>query len=469
MQVDSGAREILNALHEAGHVAYLVGGCVRDFLMGKTPKDWDIATDATPMRIEDLFEKTVPVGKAFGVMLVVRDGREYEVATFRAETGYADGRRPDAVRFSTAEEDVKRRDFTVNALLYDIEEEKVIDYVGGRADIDDRLLRTVGAPRERFLEDHLRLLRAVRFAARTGFAIETQTLAAMREMAALAVTVSAERRGDELTRMFGEGYAAPSLHRLAETGLLRHALPEVARLQGVPQPEAFHPEGDVYTHTRIMTEMLDETIAASLQAEGEGGRERYLRDDEFGRLVFPDPKERQILAWAVLLHDTGKPETITYSDRIRFNRHDEAGAAMAEEILRRLKRPAALCETVRDIIGRHMHFAMLERMREAKRRRFLQDPLFPLHLELHRLDCQSSHRMLHNYHYGLRAWLQEQEREPPPAPLLSGRDLIEMGYRPGPNMGEILEAVEDGQLEGSLKSPEEARAFVEREFPIEEQ
>lgn len=440
------ASRIHARLREAGHQAFFCGGCVRDALLGSVPKDWDITTSATPDEIEALFEHTVPVGKSFGVIIVVEAGVHYEVATFRADLPSADGRRPTGVRFTSAEEDVKRRDFTINALLYDPETDSLLDYVGGQADMQARRLRTVGDPEARFLEDHLRLLRAVRFAARTGFTLENETRRAMGDLAGLVRNLSGERVGSEIAQILCEGRARAAFVLLQETGLLRHLLPEVDALRGVPQPKAFHPEGDVWTHTLLMLGLL-------------GGSSPEAPTD------LDDADE--ILGWAVLLHDIGKPDTLTVSDRIRFNHHDQLGAELAEGILRRMKRPVKTITAVCELIGRHMHFCALPEMRQSKVRRFVRDPLFPLHLQLHRLDCLGSHQMLGPYAFGLDAWRAEQARPPEPEPLLTGRDLMALGYPPGPRMGTILNAVEDARLEGELETQDAARSWVRETFPPE--
>lgn len=450
---DSGALAIVRRLRAAGYRAYLVGGCVRDQLMGRTPADWDVATDATPERIEALFERVIPVGKAFGVMIVVCAEGEYEVATFRGDGDYSDGRRPDGVTFTGPEEDVRRRDFTINALLYDPVEQRVLDFVGGVQDIRAAVIRTVGEPADRFREDHLRLLRAVRFAARTGFALEGRTAQAMLSLAPLAAAVSAERTGDELTRMLTEGTARRSLELLRGTGLLAVVLPEVAALYGVPQPPEFHPEGDVWEHTLVMLAALDERV------RGWGhGTVTGLRGDA---------EERAVLGWAVLLHDVGKPDTLTESDRIRFNGHDALSAVMAEQILTRLRRSKRLIQAVAALVAGHMRFIHLTGMREAKRRRFVREPLFPLELELHRLDCLGSHGKLDGYDLGLALYEEEMARPPLVKPLITGDDLLAAGYRPGPQVGRVLHAVEDARLEGRLTGREEALAWVRAEFPPE--
>ncbi len=448
---DPGALAIIRRLREAGHQAYLVGGCVRDHLLGRRPEDWDVATDATPDEIGALFERTVAVGKAFGVMLVVLPEGTYEVATFRGDGEYSDGRRPDRVVFAGAEEDVRRRDFTINALMYDPVEGRVLDWVGGLEDIRRRLVRTVGDPALRFREDHLRLLRAVRFAARTGFDLETRTRDVIRELAPLAASVSGERTGDELTRMLSEGAARRSAELLDETGLLGVLLPEVNALKGVTQPPEFHPEGDVWVHTLAMLDAWDATVRAMPAALPPG--------------LTGDAHERGVLGWAVLLHDVGKPATRAEGDRIRFHGHDELGAELAGAVLTRLRRANRLIEPVVALVGGHMRFTHLRGMREARRRRTVQDVLFPLHLELHRLDCLGSHGKLDFYEYALGVYQAELSRPPVREPLLRGTDLIEAGYAPGPRMGAILKAVEDARLEGVVSDRQEALAWVRREFP----
>jgi poly(A) polymerase len=450
---DAGALAIIRRLRAAGHRAYLVGGCVRDQLLGRPAQDWDIATDAVPERIADLFARTIAVGKAFGVMLVALPEGTYEVATFRGDGRYSDGRRPDHVEFTGPEQDVARRDFTINALMYDPIEGRLLDWVGGVADIGRRLVRTVGDPLERFGEDHLRLLRAVRFAGRTGFGLDPATAAAMRQLAGLAAAVSGERLGDELARMLAEGAARRSLELLDATGLLPVVLPEVARLHGVTQPPEFHPEGDVWLHTLAMLGAWDARVQA-LPPERPPG-------------LSGDAQDRAILGWAVLLHDVGKPGTRTEDDRICFYGHDAVGATLAEAILTRLRRPLKLIHPVVTLVAEHMHFIHVPDMREAKRRRFLRDGLFPYHLELHRLDCAGSHGKLDVYEAALQAYEKEQATPAPVAPLVRGGDLLAAGYRPGPQMGRILQAVEDARLEHQVSTRDEALAWVAQHFPRE--
>lgn len=472
------ALDIAVRLQKAGHQTLFCGGAVRDMLLGVQPKDYDIATSATPDEVEKLFLHTVPVGKAFGVMLVQGgDGGQYEVATFRTDLGYADGRRPDAIRFSSAEEDAKRRDFTINALFYDPFGKKIVDYVGGTDDIKAKRLRTVGDPRERFAEDKLRLLRAVRFAARTGFAVEARTWESVCAAAPDVAKVAPERIAAELEAMLTGGYSFAAFRLLKDAGLLRHVLPELERTEGVEQPPDFHPEGDVWLHTLLLLKLLDmafknefpppepaEAAAVDVRRgmhEGEFSPEDYSLGARECWAAF-DPFWRTTLAWSALLHDIGKPDTLTREDRIRFNEHDKLGAEMAVAVLERLRRPRRVIDAAHDLIRRHIHFSTLRKMRKSKLRRWLASPSFPAHLELHRLDCLSSHRMLANWYFGIQAWREEKARPPEPEPLLRGGDLIALGLRPGPAIGKILRAVEDARLEGTVKDREEALALAGR-------
>ena len=423
--IPSAPLAVLRALREAGHEAFLVGGCVRDLLLERPPKDWDIATSALPEQIEALFPKTLSIGKAFGIIAVVPgEGDPVEVATYRRDAPYADGRRPDSVSFTNAREDALRRDFTVNALLLDPETGGIRDYVGGRADLEARIIRAIGDPAVRFAEDHLRLLRAVRFAATLGFAIEPATWAAIRERAADIRRISAERVRDELFRLLTESNrAGEALQMLRDSGLLKEILPEVEAMAGVEQPPEFHPEGDVFTHTRLMLDALP-----------------------------PAPPLR--LALAVLLHDVGKPPTAQFAtlpdgtQRWRFENHAPLGAEMARAILERLRAPAALTDDVCAIVGNHMRLADAPKMRPAKLRRLIGAPTFADDLELHRLDCLSSHALLDVYDF-LRERQAAFAAEPVlPEPLVKGRDLIARGLTPGPGFKAILQALYDRQLEG---------------------
>ncbi len=423
------ARRIVEVLRSRGHQAWFVGGCVRDLLLSRPPKDYDVATDAVPERLIELFPNSDRVGSHFGVVLVREDGVQVEVATFRRDHEYEDGRRPTSVQFETdPRQDVLRRDFTINALLLDPESGEVLDFVGGRNDLKAGLIRAIGDPEGRFREDHLRLLRAIRFAARLGFEIEPETYAAIQRLAASIRDVSAERVRDELVRILTESGARRGLELLDSSGLLREILPEVAAMKGVEQPPEFHPEGDVWTHTLIMIDGLRNPSAP--------------------------------LALGVLLHDVGKPPTFRIAGRIRFDGHVEAGVTLAREILRRLRVPQREIAQVEALVANHMRFKDLPQMRESTLKRFLRLPDFDEHLELHRLDCLSSHGKLGNYEIA-RAKRDEMPAEVlKPPPLLTGDDLIAAGYRPGPEFSKMLAAVEDAQLESRIHTREAALALV---------
>jgi poly(A) polymerase len=432
-------------LRGAGYQAYLVGGCVRDILLKREPEDYDIATDATPEQIESLFPHTLDVGAKFGVIVVLEDPKDtqavkVEVATFRSDTSYSDGRHPDAVVYSkTPEEDVARRDFTINALLLDPASGDVLDFVGGRDDLSSGVIRAIGQPELRFQEDKLRMLRAVRFAARFGYSIEPATFAAIQKLAPQIHQVSAERVRDELNKILTEGSARRGFKLLDETGLLAQVLPEIAKMKGVQQPPQFHPEGDVWTHTLLMLEMLEAGVPRTL-------------------------------AWGVLLHDVGKPPTfappVGPNGRIRFDRHVEVGVKMAEEIGHRFRLSNDDVEQVAALVMNHMRFKDVPSMKLATLKRFARLERFPEHLELHRLDCLSSHRNLENYQL-MRQFLAETPAEQvAPRRYLTGEDLIAMGFRPGPRFREILNAVEDAQLNGVINGAEEARKFVVEQYGV---
>jgi poly(A) polymerase len=433
-----GAVEIVERLREAGHEAFFAGGCVRDMLMGNEPSDYDIATSATPGEVMKLFRRTVAVGAQFGVVVVLLRGRQYEVATFRSDEGYVDGRRPGRVVYTNAKEDALRRDFTINALFYDPIEDEVIDYVNGRGDIDGRIVRTVGEPFERFEEDKLRMVRAVRFAARFDFPIEKRTLEAIKKLSPKVTQVSWERIGEEIERILTGPNRGRALQVLADTSLLKQVLPEVHKMIGVPQPEKHHPEGDVFEHTKIALDNL----------RGQSGG-----------------APSSVLAFGTLLHDVGKPLTFVVADRIRFSGHEVVGERIANRVCRRLKLSGEKRGKIMDIVRNHMRFIHAKEMRESTLKKMLQRETFLEELEMHRADCLASHGSLEIYDF-LREKLESLSTEEiKPPPLLKGADLIELGLRPGPLFGEILRAAEDLQLEGKLASKAEAVQWVRKNFP----
>ena len=434
MSAEILAQRIIRTLRTAGRQAYLVGGCVRDLLLGREAKDFDVATDALPTEILQLFPGSGCVGAHFGVVLVHADDARVEVATFRSDRDYADGRRPTSVRFETdPREDAARRDFTINGMMMDPATNAVLDFVGGQADLQARLVRAIGDPEIRFREDHLRLLRAVRFAARLQFEIEPATFAAIRRNHALIRTVSAERVRDELIRILTEGGARRGFELLDAAGLLDDLLPEVAAMKGVAQPPEFHPEGDVWVHTLLLLEKLEHATPS--------------------------------LALGALLHDVGKPPTFRIAERIRFDGHVEAGVALARGILERLRISRADSEQVEALIAHHMRFKDAPRMKESTLKRFLRLPKFEEHLELHRLDCLAAHGQLDNYEIVRRKLEELPQEQLKPEPLLNGGDLIAEGYTPGPIFSEILRAVEDAQLEARVKNRNEALELVRQAFP----
>ncbi len=430
------AEWICKELHSAGYQAYLVGGCVRDIELGRQPKDFDVATDAKPERVQAMFPGSLGVGAAFGVILVLDldSDAKVEVATFRTDQGYSDGRRPDTVVFAkSAEEDVRRRDFTINGLLLDPRDGRILDFVGGQADLRAGIVRAIGDPVVRFREDKLRMLRAVRFAARFGYRFEEHTYSAVCAHAGEIGAVSAERIRDELTRILTEGGARRGFALLEETGLLGHVLPEIARLRGVQQPPEFHPEGDVWTHTLLLLEQLPAGASPTL-------------------------------AWGALLHDVGKPPTFAPprgpGDRIRFDGHVEVGTRMAEEIARRLRFSGQETESVAALVAQHLRFKDVFEMRPATLKRFVRQPHFQEHLELHRMDCLAAHGKLDAYEF-VRKFVEETPAEcVRPARLVTGDDLKSLGLVPGPGYREILNQVEEAQLEGRVRTREEALQFV---------
>jgi poly(A) polymerase len=432
------AQSVCTALRSHGYQALLAGGCVRDVLLKRAPIDFDVATDALPDQVITIFPDSLAVGAQFGVVQVWHGEFKVEVATFRADGDYSDGRRPDQVIYTKSpEQDVKRRDFTINGLLMEPESGNVLDFVGGQADLKAGLIRAIGDPDKRFTEDKLRLMRAVRFAARFDFAIEPATMAAIKRHAKEISVVSAERLRDEVTKILTEGAARRGFELLDETGLLSFVLPEIAAMKGVGQPPQYHPEGDVWTHTLLMIEQLPAGTPATL-------------------------------AWGVLLHDVGKPPTFRpvseTGDRIRFDGHAGVGERMGEEICRRFRFSNEDTEQIVALIANHMRFKDVDRMRSATLKRFVRMPRFDEHMELHRLDCTSSHRHLNAYNF-IQKMLAETPREAiHPPKLLTGDDLLAMGYRPGPVIGQILGTVEDAQLEGKVETKEEASIFVRSKF-----
>ena len=431
------ATKVISKLQQSGYLAYFAGGCVRDLLRDQVPTDYDIATNALPEQVTSLFSKTRSVGAHFGVIIVISGEFAFEVATFRNDGSYGDGRRPESVEFTSPEEDVLRRDFTINGIFYDPIEGSTIDYVNGQDDIESGTVRAIGDPESRFREDHLRLLRAVRFAARFDYQIEENTWAAICSHAEEIKNISEERIRDELSKILTDPNRVRGFDLLVESGLMEAMIPEILDLKGCEQPPQFHPEGDVFVHTRLMLTLL--------------------KDDPSLSLVL-----------SVLLHDIGKPSTYSYdeeSDRIRFNGHDKIGAEMASDILKRLKFPNKVIEEVTEMVANHMTFKDVQKMREAKLKRFMARPTFEDETELHRVDCLGSWGGLDNYDF-LNQKRTEFDNEPIiPPPLLTGKDLIEIGWEPGPRLGEVLTKVQDMQLEKNLNSKEEALNWVNANYP----
>ena len=426
----AGALGLARCLAKAGFQAFWVGGCVRDARLGQAPTDYDIATDATPDEIEHLFRKTIPVGKQFGVIMVLEAGHEYQVATFRAEGDYADGRRPGSVRFTDAREDALRRDFTINGLFYDPLADELHDWVGGQADLEARRIRTIGDPAERFGEDRLRLLRAVRFAVQLGFEIEPATFAVVQQHAAAIREVSAERIRDELLKLFRPSHAARGLDLLHESRLLPEVLPELAATIGCEQPPEYHPEGDVFTHIRLMLSHLPADAGTTL-------------------------------IWSVLMHDIAKPATLRRDGgRIRFLGHEKVGATMALEIMNRLRFPKAESAAVKTCVRHHMQLKDAQEMRPATLRKLFLRPTFPVELALHRLDSLASSGKLDNFEF-LEAKLGEFQDQPElQKPLVDGGDLIALGQLPGAELGRLLSDIRDRQLAGELTTREKALAWA---------
>ena len=428
----AAAFEIISKLQEKGHIAYLAGGCVRDMLRSEIPKDYDIATSALPEQITSIFDKTREVGVHFGVVIVIKDNLAFDVATFRNDGSYKDGRHPEKVTFSTPEEDTARRDFTINGIFYDPISQKHIDFVDGRSDIEKKVIRAIGDPDLRFQEDHLRLLRAIRFAARFNYEIETATWKSIKINAKGISKISKERVRDELTKILLNENRVLGFDLLVESGLMEHIIPEILKLKGCEQPPQFHPEGDVFVHTRLMLSLLEKNPSIEL-------------------------------VLSVLLHDIGKPATYTFdevADRIRFNGHDKLGAEMSDQILRGLKFSNSIVEDVVQMVANHMTFKDVQKMRQSKLKRFMSRSTFNDETELHRVDCLGSWGGLDNYDF-LNEKIIEFANEPIiPEPLLTGKHLIELGWAPGPSLGKTLTSIQDLQLEGHLKTKEEALDWI---------
>lgn len=438
MDLRTAATDIARRLQSAGHAAYFAGGCVRDELLGLDPHDYDIATSAKPAEVQKLFPHTQAVGAHFGVILVMEHGRAFEVATFRSDHEYIDGRRPEMVTFSTPEEDAARRDFTINGMFRDPVADEFIDFVGGQADLASGTLRAIGDPAARLREDKLRLLRAIRFAARFAYEIDPATWDAIRAHAADIHAVSAERIREELVKILAHPNRVRGFDLLDRSGLLKEILPEIETLKGCEQPAQFHPEGDVFVHTRAMLELLP-------------------------------PEAPVAVALSVLFHDIGKPPTFRYhadEDRIRFSGHDRVGAEMTERVMERLRFSRADIERTVEAVRQHMVFKDVQKMRTAKLKRFMARDGFGEELELHRVDCLSSHGALDNYDF-LRAKAEEFANEPLiPPPLVTGHDLMALGWKPGPHFGPVLEAVQTAQLEGTLTTTDEALAWIKANYAI---
>jgi len=441
-QLEQKAHLVVRTLKKAGFEALYAGGCVRDMLLKRRPKDFDIATNATPDQVADLFERTIEVGKAFGVMCVVIEKHPFEIATFRRDADYQDGRHPEKVHFTDAREDALRRDFTVNGLFYDPDQKEIIDYVDGQKDIQAKIIRAIGSPEQRFEEDYLRMMRAVRFTCTLGFTLDEETRQTIKKLASNISKISIERIQQEFTRLLTESaHPGQGVEILYELGLLQEFLPEIAALYGVEQPERFHPEGDVFRHTMIM---LDELEHPSID-----------------------------LAYAVLLHDVGKPATAsigpdksTGGQRIRFDRHAAVGADMTEVIMRRLKLPRRHIDAVTHCVRNHMKFIHVQEMRQAKLRRFAGSPLFDTEMELHRLDCISSHGHLDNYTF-LENFLQKMDHEQDtalPERWVNGRDMLAMGIKNGPDIGHWLQVAYDAQLDQAFEDKDSLIEWLKEEM-----
>ncbi|MDH4128740.1 MAG: CCA tRNA nucleotidyltransferase [Spirochaetota bacterium] len=436
-KIEKLGEKIVNILTDNGFKAYFAGGCVRDKILGIPFKDIDIATSAQPNDVIHLFKKTIPVGVQFGVVIVMLDGTPFEVATFRKDINYKDGRHPESIQFTNETEDVKRRDFTINGILYDPLNDKIIDHVGGLNDINNKIIRCIGNPLERFKEDKLRMMRAIRFAARFSYKIDDQTWNGIKTLCTKIPEVSYERIRDELIKILTEGHANIGIKLLDESGILKEILPEISILKGVMQPLEYHPEGDVYNHVLLVLENLT------------------------------NPSKE--LALAALLHDVGKPVTFSQSDRIRFNDHDNEGTKITKTICQRLKLSNKETIHITELVKQHMRFMNVQKMRESKLKRFLRQEHFNEHLELHRLDCLASHGKLDHYFFcinKLKEYASQNTNQLNPPKLIDGKKLIEIGYKPGPHFKEIINDVENAQLEGIINIESDAIDYVKSHYLI---
>lgn len=436
------AKEVVIQLREAGHKAYCVGGCARDTLIGIEPKEYDITTSATPEEVSEIFPHTVPIGVSFGVILVITGKYQFEVATFRKDQSYSDGRHPDNVIYSHEEqEDVLRRDFTINGMLYDPVSQEVIDYVGGMEDLNKKIVRTIGDPHERFNEDKLRMMRAIRFSSRYNFELDLDTFYAIEKLASDITQVSSERIRDEIIKIITQSNPGHGIKMLSESSLLKYVLPDVEIMRGVDQPPEFHPEGDVFVHTCLVLDKLFENQAGVVSPE---------------------------LGMGALLHDVGKPPTFSVSDRIRFNGHDRLGADMSKRICQELKFSNKQIEIIYALIKEHLKFKDVFNMKKSTLKRFIGMPYFEEHMALHLADCQASHGITKAYDFIMKKFDEFEDEEIRPAPLLTGKELIEMGYKPGPLFSEILHFIEEAQLEGEINSSEEAKQAVSEKYPAKQ-
>jgi len=432
---ENSALTIIARLRAAGFTAVLAGGCVRDRILGVTPKDYDIATDARPETVQGLFDHTVAVGARFGVIMVILGGHHFEVATFRADAEYLDGRRPSSVRYGTIEQDVQRRDFTIGGMYFDPATDRVIDLVGGMRDLRNGLVRAIGDVYLRFEEDHLRMLRALRFAARLDFAIDPATYAAIKRSAPSIAHTSAERIGEEMVMLMTEGGAARGIDLLVESGLATVVMPELLPLSSCPQPENFHPEGDVYRHTRLMLSMLPRGCS-------------------------------ETLAFGTLLHDIAKPRcfAVAADGKMTYYGHTDQGAEMAAEIMRRLRRSRFVQDRVAYLVRDHLRLCMAPRMRTATLKRMITEDGFDELMQLAMVDALASSSHLGFYHFCRRALADLRAVKEPPPRLLGGRDLIALGFKPGPEFKAILREIEDLHLDGAISTRDEALAFVRENY-----